>query len=80
MNKQSAQRIYRDAWNTFRLTTDETIQDACKEAMDTIQPHCCESGRPDPEWEAFAESLPGYMEFWQSWAQDVRGRIQRTLD
>jgi len=66
MRKQDAQFAYRAAWAAFVLTVDQRKRMPLMRLMDDVQPDCVDSRGPGPEWEAFAASLPGFVEYWKT--------------
>jgi hypothetical protein len=60
MSAEEAKRRYREVWLQYRETpTDELARE-----LDDLQPHICRG--PCPEWDAFVLTIPGYIEFWNS--------------
>lgn len=64
LSVEQAQQIYRQAWNSHRLAKTAEGVSAAEEAMDALAKYCTSSGKPDAEWVAFANTLPGFVEFW----------------
>lgn len=77
MNKQEAQAAYLQAWRQRCLATSLNAQKAAERVMDAVQSACVDGGRPGPEWRAFIETLPGYVEFWNRLYVETQQRIGR---
>lgn len=69
MTQDEAKETYRQAWMAWCMTQDPVRKQQMEKLMDDAQLSIAKSPK-DPEWEAFAKSLPGFLEFWQGWAQD----------
>ena len=59
-----AEKIYRDAWFCWLMTTSEVHRLCLQDVMDEQQ---CEiaTGPKDPRWQAFIDDLPHFLEFWE---------------
>ena len=61
------ERLFRNVPDPLRLVRVERTRLLRKrvfeQRMDAFQPLICRG--PGPEWQAFAESLPGFVEFWE---------------
>lgn len=72
MTTGEAQSVYRDAWTSYLMSSDDEVKKELEEVMDSCQPFCVESGRPGPEWDAFTETLPGFREFWDGFSSGAK--------
>lgn len=65
-----ARRAYRDAWSTYLLCGDEEERERLGRFMDSLQSRIAR-GPDDPAWQEFADSLPGFRDFWDRWGRRV---------
>jgi hypothetical protein len=72
MTKDEAKEAYRQAWIGWCLATKQETKRKLEQRMDSLQPSITRG--PGPEWQAFAESLPGYVKFWEGWRDDAIAR------
>lgn len=72
---ERAKEMYRDAWAAWLLTTDESTRLHLEQTMDALQPRITKG--PGPEWRSFAETLPGFLEFWERWRVESIEKIDR---
>lgn len=63
MTPEQAKEVYRSAWASWLLTSDQTLKEELEKVMDSMQPRIARGPR-DPAWKEFARSLPGFLEFW----------------
>lgn len=73
--RRACQETYRAAWLKYfellkatpGISADEmTAKGRLQRLMDSVQPYCCQDGRPCDEWRAFTATLPGYNDFWDA--------------
>ena len=69
VTKDEAKKAYRQAWLGWCLTQDPTRKLELEQRMDDLQPRITRG--PGPEWEEFTKSLPGFIEFWEGWYDEV---------
>lgn len=63
MTRETASEIYRGAWSAWLLTSRERDKLRLQVLMDSVQPVIALSPK-DPAWQAFASTLPGFLDFW----------------
>lgn len=68
MTKDEAKEAYRQAWLGWCLATTQETKFICEQRMDGLQSSIARG--PGPEWQAFVETLPGFIEFWEGWQED----------
>jgi hypothetical protein len=64
MTKDEAKEAYRQAWMGWCLATKSESKQRFEQRMDFLQTSITRG--PGPEWQAFVETLPGFVEFWES--------------
>jgi hypothetical protein len=79
MPTAEAQRIYRQAWQQYLLTTDDNAKRGLEQLMNSCQEACVSTRGPGPEWEAFIDTLPGYRAHWESLATECEA-MARDLE
>lgn len=75
MTKEEAKQAYRDAWASFCLTQDPAVKEQLGRTMDMLQSKICRG--PGPEWDAFAQTLPGFLQFWNRWGAEMEEKAQK---
>ena len=75
MTPEMAKETYRQAWASYCLETSPENRLALERLMDGLQPRICRG--PGPEWTAFAETLPGFLEFWNDWGTRMKRAAAR---
>ena len=73
MTKDEAKEAYRQAWMGWCLATTQESKRRFERTMDSLQTSITRG--PGPEWQAFAETLPGFIKFWEGWHEDVVERF-----
>lgn len=68
MTKEEAKEAYRQAWLGWCLATTRESKLRFEQTMDAMQSSIARG--PGPEWQAFVETLPGFVEFWESWRDE----------
>lgn len=76
-HRQEAMGIYRALWATYTLTTDTETKKELEEAMDVEQCRICRG--PGPLWQGFADSLPGFREFWARFDRECAEKIKKLF-
>jgi hypothetical protein len=76
---RAAQEMYRAAWLRWCATDDLETKKNMQKAMDAVQPWCSVAGRPDAEWKRFADTLPGYNEYWDATVGALQEEVLRRL-
>ena len=71
-----SQRIYRQAWQQYLLTDNDTVKKELEAVMDEAQPYCTNYRHPSPEWDAFIDTLPGYREHWEGLKADCVAMVK----
>lgn len=79
MTEDDARRTYREAWERWRSTDDEEEMRRLEKIMDGCQSSIAH-GPSDPRWKEFAASLPGYLEFWASFAKWGRRAVEEMRE
>ena len=74
-----AEARYRAAWSTYVLSTDAVEKHALEELMDSLQPEIANNPK-DPRWVAFADSLPGYRDFWERFGRESMEAIEAHIE
>lgn len=74
MTKEEAKDAYRQAWTGWCLATTPSTKRALERQMDSLQSSITRG--PGIEWQAFAETLPGFIEFWEGWHTKVTKDFQ----
>jgi len=74
MSPAEAKEQYRTVWTSWCLCQDQTQKRGLEQLMDDLQPRICRG--PGPEWQAFAETLPGFLEFWNRWGSEMEERAK----
>lgn len=74
MTKEEAKKAYRAAWAQYLLTQDLSRKRELERVMDACQSKITRG--PGPEWSAFAETLPGFLKFWDAWYQKAKGQYE----
>jgi len=70
MSPDEAKEAYRKAWGAYCLTgLNLEKKQMLEELMDDLQPKICRG--PGPEWDAFVQTLPGFLEYWARWQETV---------
>jgi len=69
MTQDQAKEAYRQAWMSWCLARTPERKHVCERRMDIFQPYITPG--PGVEWQLFAESLPGFVEFWESSVKNV---------
>jgi len=69
MTKDQAKEAYRQAWLGWCLASTQESKQMFEQRMDSLQSWIARG--PGPEWQAFAETLPGFIEFWENWQADA---------
>lgn len=64
MTTDEAKEVYRQAWVAWCITQNPARKQQMEQLMDDAQVFIAKSPK-DPEWGAFAQTLPGFLEFWQ---------------
>jgi hypothetical protein len=78
VTEAEARETYRVAWMKWqRAGADEKRH--LEKVMDACQRHIARSPR-DPKWKEFAESLPGYLEFWEAFRQWGKAAAAKRLE
>lgn len=67
---EEAKEQYRAAWTSWCLSQDLTQKRELEKLMDSLQSQI--SSGPGPEWQAFAKTLPGFLEFWNRWGDEMK--------
>lgn len=70
MSQAEAKEAYRSAWSSYCLCQDPGQKLEFEKLMDSLQPKICRG--PGPEWQAFAETLPGFLELWDRMAVEMK--------
>jgi len=73
MTKDEAKEAYRQAWLGWCLATTQKTKRMHEHRMDGLQSSITRG--PGPEWQAFAESLPGFIKFWEGWHEEVVDQV-----
>jgi hypothetical protein len=63
-DEQEARNQYSLAWTAYCLCTNDAARQQHEKVMDSLQPRIATSPA-DPRWQEFADSLPGFREFWE---------------
>jgi hypothetical protein len=74
VRNERAERAYAAAWASWLLATDREEKTVLERVMDAEQEKIATSPA-DPRWQKFADSLPGYREFWSRDPLDIAMRI-----
>lgn len=69
MTKDQAKEAYRQAWLGWCLATTQETKHLHEQRMDGLQSSIARG--PGPEWQAFVETLPGFVEFWEEWRDET---------
>lgn len=72
MTREQAVEMYRAAWLMHQQTPD--VRWELQLRMDELQPKIAPG--PGPVWLAFAQTLPGFLEFWATWHKDMTVKVQ----
>ena len=64
MTKKEAEEAYRQAWMGWCLARAPAQKREFEKRMDQFQPYIARG--PGPEWDAFTQTLPGFLEHWKS--------------
>lgn len=75
MTTDQAKEAYRQAWMGWCLATKAESKRMFEQRMDSLQSSITRG--PGPEWQAFVETLPGFVEFWKSWHGDAAQAMAR---
>jgi hypothetical protein len=71
-----ARRTYREAWSRYLLCGDEGERERLGQVMDSLQSSIAR-GPTDPAWAEFADSLPGFRDYWLRWRREATARFAR---
>lgn len=71
-----AESRYRAVWSSYVLTSDPAEQRILEKLMDSLQPEIADTPS-DPRWQEFADSLPGYRDFWSRFRVECDGMIAK---
>lgn len=74
MSPAEAKERYRTVWSSYCLCQDELQKRELEKLMDDLQPRICRG--PGPEWQAFAETLPGFLEFWDRFRVEAKAMAE----
>lgn len=77
MTKEEAKEVYRQAWTAWCLTQDPVRKQELEEQMDAVQSTIAYG--PGPEWDEFAASLPGFLEFWGRWYLRIKSAYEKKV-
>jgi len=69
MTKTEAKEAYRQAWLGWCLATKRESKELFEQRMDSLQSSITPG--PGAEWQAFVETLPGFIEFWEGWKEST---------
>lgn len=69
MTKDEAKEAYRQAWMGWCLATTQESKRRCERTMDSLQTSITRG--PGPEWQAFVDTLPGFVQFWEDWHEET---------
>jgi len=73
MTKDEAKEAYRQAWMGWCLATTQETKFVYEQRMDGLQSSITRG--PGPEWQAFVETLPGFVKFWEGWKEEAIERF-----
>jgi hypothetical protein len=74
MTQDEAKEAYRQAWLGWCLATSSSSKQVLEKRMDSLQSSITRG--PGPEWQAFVETLPGFVEFWENWRDDTISELE----
>lgn len=76
-HREKAKATYRILWETYLVTQDLDVRQALEQGMDAEQVRICRG--PGPLWQNFADSLPGFHEFWERFDAECVSMISSLL-
>lgn len=72
-----AKTVYRQAWASWCLTKKDAHKHKMERLMDDMQERIAPG--PGVVWETFARSIPGFIEYWESWHEESLEEMKELL-